>query len=181
MIIKLKIFSEHDYQVMKVSSYIKSLYFDRGNCIFRLTIFLTAISFPQDSEIGIKELLSKQLLSEPKLYHYPPDPLFMNRPFSLDMVMDIPDASAQSILLFFKTDQMKNYREISLKGNHGLYRFKVKTDEFPGQSINYFFVVRTNQGKIYGAPLDSKGIISPVKRKFVDPIQYYERKKRLNQ
>ena len=161
---------------MKVSSYIKSLYIDQKNRIFHFTIFLTAISFSQDSEIGIKELLS-----EPKLYHYPPDPLFMNRPFSLDMVMDIPDASAQSILLFFKTDQMKNYREISLKGNHGLYRFKVKTDEFPGQSIKYFFVVRTNQGKIYGAPLDSKGIISPVKRKFVDPIQYYERKKRLNQ
>tara|TARA_B100001105_G_scaffold240361_2_gene218957 strand:- start:2474 stop:2767 length:294 start_codon:yes stop_codon:yes gene_type:complete len=97
------------------------------------------------------------------------------------MVTDIPDALIQSVSLLFKTDQMENYREISLKGSHGLYRFKVKTDEFPGKSINYFFVVYTNEGEIYGAPLDSKGIISPVKRKFLDPIQYYDRKKRLNQ
>ena len=151
------------------------------NRIFYFSIFIVATSLSQQLDIGIRELLSKRLLSEPKLYHYPPDPLFINRPFSLDMVMDIPDALIQSVSLLFKTDQMENYREISLKGSHGLYRFKVKTDEFPGQSINYFFVVRTNQGKIYGAPLDSKGIISPVKRKFVDPIQYYERKKRLNQ
>ena len=151
------------------------------NRIFYFSIFMVATSLSQQLDIGIKELLSKRLLSEPKLYHYPPDPLFINRPFSLDMVTDIPDALIQSVLLLFKTDQMENYREISLKGSHGLYRFKVKTDEFPGKSINYFFVVYTNEGEIYGAPLDSKGIIIPVKRKFLDPIQYYDRKKRLNQ
>ena len=151
------------------------------NRIFYFSIFMVATSLSQQLDIGIKELLSKRLLSEPKLYHYPPDPLFINRPFSLDMVTDIPDAIIQSVSLLFKTDQMENYREISLKGSHGLYRFKVKTDEFPGKSINYFFVVYTNEGEIYGAPLDSKGIISPVKRKFLDPILYYDRKKRLNQ
>ena len=151
------------------------------NRIFYFSIFMVATSLSQQLDIGIKELLSKRLLSEPKLYHYPPDPLFINRPFSLDMVTAIPDALIKSVSLLFKTDQMENYREISLKGSHGLYRFKVKTDEFPGKSINYFFVVYTNEGEIYGAPLDSKGIISPVKRKFLDPIQYYDRKKRLNQ
>ncbi len=151
------------------------------NRIFYFIFIITAISFPQEPDVGIKELLNKKLLSEPKLYHYPPDPLFTDRPFSLDMVMDIPDASAQLVLLFFKTDQMTNYREISLKGNHGLYRFKVKKGEFPGQSIDYFFVVHTIEGEIYGTPLNSKGILSPVKRKFLDPIQYYERKKRMNQ
>ena len=151
------------------------------NRIFYFSIFMVATSLSQQLDIGIKELLSKRLLSEPKLYHYPPDPLFINRPFSLDMVTDIPDALIQSVSLLFKTDQMENYREISLKGSHGLYRFKVKTDEFPGKSINYFFVVYTNEGEIYGAPLDSKGIISPEKRQFLDPIQYYDRKKRLNQ
>jgi len=151
------------------------------NPIFYFSIFLVTISFSQKPDIGIKELLSKRLLSEPKLYHYPPDPLFINRPFSLDMVTDIPDVLIQSVSLFFKTDQMENYREISLKGSHGLYRFKVKTDEFPGKSINYFFVIYTNEREVYGAPLNSKGIISPVKRKFLDPIQYYNRKKRLNQ
>ena len=151
------------------------------NRIFYFSIFMVATSLSQQLDIEIKELLSRRLLSEPKLYHYPPDPLFINRPFSLDMVTDIPDALIQSVSLLFKTDQMENYREISLKGSHGLYRFKVKTDEFPGKLINYFFVVYTNEGEIYGAPLDSKGIISPVKRKFLDPIQYYDRKKRLNQ
>ncbi|SVD89323.1 uncharacterized protein METZ01_LOCUS442177, partial [marine metagenome] len=105
------------------------------NRIFYFSIFMVATSLSQQLDIGIKELLSKRLLSEPKLYHYPPDPLFINRPFSLDMVTDIPDALIQSVSLLFKTDQMENYREISLKGSHGLYRFKVKTDEFPGKSI----------------------------------------------
>lgn len=149
--------------------------------IFYFFTFFVTISFSQKTDIGIKELLIKRLLSEPKLYHYPPDPLFINRPFSLDMVTDIPDVLIQSVSLFFKTDQTENYREISLKGSHGLYRFKIKKDEFPGKSINYFFVIYTNDGKIYGVPLDRRGIISPVKRKFLDPIQYYNRKKRLNQ
>ncbi|GIT32102.1 MAG: hypothetical protein Ct9H300mP2_1810 [Candidatus Neomarinimicrobiota bacterium] len=52
---------------------------------------------------------------------------------------------------------------------------------FLERAIDYFFVIYTNDEKIYGAPLDSKGIISPVKREFLDPIQYYNRKKRLNQ
>ena len=86
-----------------------------------------------------------------------------------------------SALLFFKTDKMKSYREILLKGNSGLYQYKININDFPGNSIDYFFAIKTTDGKIYGAPVNEKNILQPIKRTFIDPVKYYEQKKRLNQ
>ena len=37
---------------------------------------------------------------------------------------------------------MKNYREIKLHGEEGLYNIKIDINDFPGNSIEYFFVVK---------------------------------------
>ena len=76
---------------------------------------------------------------------------------------------------------MESFREINLKGKSGLYKFKVNTKDFPGNSIEYFFAVKTNDGKIYGAPVNDQNILEPIKKIFLDPVKYYEQKKRLNQ
>ena len=76
---------------------------------------------------------------------------------------------------------METYREINLSGNGGLYNYKVDIKNFPGESIDYFFAVRTIDGKIYGSPVDRDNLLSPIKKAFIDPVQYFEQKKRLNQ
>jgi len=116
-----------------------------------------------------------------KLFHSPPEPLFVGRPFELSLVTEISDSLLFSVLLFFKTNKMETYREIILTGDSGLYKYKIDIKKFPGESIDYFFAVRTLDGKIYGAPVDDNNLLSPIIKTFIDPVQYFEQKKRLNQ
>ena len=120
-------------------------------------------------------------IADIKIFHSPPEPLFVGRPFELSLVIEISDSLLSSVLLFFKTNKMETYREIILTGDSGLYKYKIDIKEFPGESIDYFFAVRTLEGKIYGAPVDDNNLLSPIKKIFIDPVQYFEQKKRLNQ
>ena len=121
------------------------------------------------------------IVEDIKLFHSPPEPLFTGRPFELSLVIELSESIIRSTLLFFKTDRMESFREINLEGESGLYKFKINTKDFPGNSIEYFFAVRTNDGKIYGAPVNDKNVLRPIKKVFLDPVKYYEQKQRLNQ
>ena len=129
----------------------------------------------KDNEIHI------EYIKDIKLFHSPPEPLFIGRPFELSLVTELSESIIISVLLFFKTDSMKTYRETLLNGRSGLYEHKINTKDFPGNSIDYFFAVRTKDGRIYGAPVNNKNILTPIKKTFVDPVQYYEQKRRRNQ
>ena len=115
-----------------------------------------------------------------KLFHSPPEPLFIGRPFELTLVTELKGHSLSTVLLLFKTDLMENYREIKLHGEEGLYNIKIDINDFPGSSIEYFFVVKTNDGRIYGAPVNRDNELLPIEKKFVNPVEYFEQKKRLN-
>ena len=41
--------------------------------------------------------------------------------------------------------------------------------------------IKTNDGKIYGAPVNDQNVLQPIKKVFLDPVKYYEQKQRLNQ
>ena len=137
----------------------------------------TTLSFTQnlDNQIPLN------VIEDIKLFHSPPDPLFIGRPFDLSLVTELRESIIHSVLLFFKTDSMESFREINLKGESGLYNFKINTKDFPGNSIEYFFAVTTNDGKIYGAPVNDQNVLKPIKKVFLDPIKYYEQRQRLNQ
>ena len=116
-----------------------------------------------------------------KLFHSPPEPLFVGRPFELSLVTEIDETLLSSVLLFFKTNKMETYQEIILQGTNGLYNYKIDIKKFPGESIDYFFAVKTLDGKIYGAPVDKNNMIDSIKKPFINPVKYFEQKKRLNQ
>ena len=75
-----------------------------------------------------------------KLFHSPPEPLFIGRPFELTLVTELKGNTLSTVLLLFKTDLMENYREIKLHGEEGLYNIKIDINDFPGNSIEYFFI-----------------------------------------
>ena len=125
--------------------------------------------------------LSFDVIENIKLFHSPPDPLFIGRPFELSLVTEIDESLLSSVLLFFKTNEMESYQEIILSGDAGLYKYKIDINNFPGKSIEYFFAIRTTDGRIYGAPVDNNNSLSPIRKIFIDPVQYFEQKKRLNQ
>ena len=148
-----------------------------------LCVFLISNSFLQSQEDthSSNMNLSFDVIEDIKLFHSPPEPLFIGRPFELSLVTEIDESLLSSVLLFFKTDEMESYREIILTGDAGLYKYKIDINNFPGKSIDYFFAIRTTDGKIYGAPVDNNKRLSPIKKTFIDPVQYFEQKKRLNQ
>tara|TARA_Y100000768_G_C23763268_1_gene579625 strand:+ start:204 stop:620 length:417 start_codon:yes stop_codon:yes gene_type:complete len=138
-------------------------------------MFFTQILFSQTTNNIIFDSIN-----EIKLFHSPPEPLFIGRPFELSLVTEIDESLLSSVLLYFKTNKMEAYQEITLHGKSGLYNYKIDVKKFPGESIDYFFVVKTLDGKIYGAPVDNN-MINPIKKMFIDPVKYFEQKKRLNQ
>ena len=148
-----------------------------------LYIFLISNSFLKSQEPTHSSdiNLSFDAIEDIKLFHSPPEPLFIGRPFELSLVTEIDKSLLSSVILFFKTNEMESYREIILSGDAGLYKYKIDINNFPGESINYFFAIRTIDGRIYGAPVDNKKSVSPIRKIFIDPVQYFEQKKRLNQ
>ena len=142
---------------------------------------LFVFSLPvQEKNINRKETFTLNNNFDIKLFHSPPEPLFIGRPFELTLVTELKGHSLSTVLLLFKTDLMENYREIKLHGEEGLYNIKIDINDFPGSSIEYFFVVKTNDGKIYGAPVNRDNELLPIEKKFVNPVEYFEQKKRLN-
>ena len=149
---------------------------DRHICFISASLLLS-----QNQDFKRDDHFRFNSIADIKLFHSPPEPLFVGRPFELSLVAEISDSLLSSVLLFFKTNKMETYREIILTGDSGLYKYKIDIKEFPGESIDYFFAVRTLEGKIYGAPVDDNNLLSPIKKIFIDPVQYFEQKKRLNQ
>ncbi len=149
--------------------------------ILYICFISASLLLSQDQDFKRDDHFRFNSIADIKLFHSPPEPLFVGRPFELSLVTEISDSLLSSVLLFFKTNKMETYREIILTGDSGLYKYKIDIKEFPGESIDYFFAVRTLEGKIYGAPVDDNNLLSPIKKIFIDPVQYFEQKKRLNQ
>ena len=149
--------------------------------IFYICLFFVHFLFSQTLNLNSDKNIIFDTIEEIKLFHSPPEPLFIGRPFELSLVTEINESLLSSVSLFFKTNKMGTYREITLHGESGLYSYKIDIKKFPGESIDYFFSVKTIDGRIYGAPVNKDKIISPIKKIFIDPVEYFEQKKRLNQ
>ena len=116
-------------------------------------------------------------LKKPRLIHYPENPIFIGQKHNIDFITDIPKDSILSASLFFKTDSLINYQEISLDYKNGLYRFTYSPIVFPGKSIEYYLILQNINDILYASPLNSKGKLSPMRRSLKDPKIYYENKK----
>ena len=144
-----------------------------------LYVFLLSKPFLQSQESANSSNFNLRfdVIEDIKLFHSPPEPLFIGRPFELSLVTEIDESLLSSVLLFFKTDEMESYREIILTGAAGLYKYKINVNNFPGKSIEYFFAIKTIDGRIYGAPVDNNKSLNPIRKVFIDPVQYFEQKK----
>lgn len=120
------------------------------------------------------------LFKNQRLYHSIPKPFFKSRSHNLDFITDVPEDSVVSATLFFKTNLMEHYQEFSLDRSRGAYRFKYEPKTYPGSHLQYYFIIET-KNKIYGAPLNDDGELSPVNKLLIDPIEHFKQKTRLNQ
>tara|TARA_B100001250_G_scaffold110693_1_gene93428 strand:- start:95 stop:538 length:444 start_codon:yes stop_codon:yes gene_type:complete len=144
--------------------------------IFAIAFFYISILFGQLG--GLPYPFQNYVnLKKPRLIHYPENPIFLGQKHNLDFITDIPKDSISSASLFFRTDSLINYQEISLDYKEGLYRFTYSPIIFPGKSIEYYLVLQNINALLYASPLNSKGKLSPMRRVLIDPKIYYKNKK----
>tara|TARA_B110000444_G_C18832215_1_gene593867 strand:+ start:1022 stop:1474 length:453 start_codon:yes stop_codon:yes gene_type:complete len=119
-------------------------------------------------------------LSKQKLFHHPPDPMFLDRQINLKLANTIPEDEIENIFIYLKTDKMNNYREFKLENHSGLSSFNFDFKFFKGNSIEYYFIVNTKNNTSYACPIDKSFNIKPVQRIFLNSVEYYKQKQRKN-
>ena len=119
-------------------------------------------------------LLKRTFPFSQKILHKPPSPFFKGRPYTLEVFVDMSQDSVEYVSLFFKTDTFIKYREMPLEEYRGRLRFRYDPKIYPGDELQYFFVVVVKNGGIYASPVHRDGRLRPVKIRPVDPMKYYE-------
>ena len=119
------------------------------------------------------------LFKNQRLYHIPPKPFFKDRSHKLNFITDIPSDSIVVNILFFKTNLMKYYQEIKLVGIAGSYTFLYNPKEYPGDRLQYYFIIKTKEN-LFGTPINDDGKLQPVDKLLIDPKQYFDQQRRLN-
>ncbi|NOZ73806.1 MAG: hypothetical protein GXO90_00270 [FCB group bacterium] len=112
-----------------------------------------------------------------KIIHQPPEILFQGRPYDLELYVDFPTDSIETVSINIKTDSMYTFLEIPLKSKEDHYTYRFRPRRFKGNVVEYFFTVRLTNFKIFASPMDDVGQIKPVHRTLIDPVKYWEWRK----
>ena len=115
-------------------------------------------------------------LQSKKIIHHPEEIMFQRRNYNLELIVDIPDDSIESVNLFIRTDTKRPYQEILLKQKRGIYSLRFDPEVFPGSLVQYFFIVQLSDYSLFAIPVDKRGAIHPVERTLVDAVEYYKLK-----
>ncbi len=113
-------------------------------------------------------------LQSKNIIHNPEKIMFQGRNYNLELVVDLPDSIIKSVSLLVRTKMRSPYQEVFLQRERGLYSFHFDSEIFSGSLIQYFFVVQLSDYSLFAVPINEKGDIQPVKRLFIDPIEYYK-------
>ena len=151
-----------------------SAYHNSGINLSLLFIFLNTAWLPAADPDSTLDISASYLQTIPLLLHLPPKNIFDDRLTKLQLYVDIPEDSIESVSIFYRTNTMENMQEITLAKEKGPYSFNFDPGIQGGDSVAYFFTVAVKDQSIHATPLDINGKIKPYNRPLVDPIKYYE-------
>ena len=151
-----------------------SAYHNSGINIALLFIFLNTTWLPAAEPDSTLDISASYLQTIPLLMHLPPKIVFDDRLTKLQLYVDIPEDSIETVSIFYRTNTMENMQEIILAKEKGSYSFKFDPGIQGGDSIAYFFTVAVKDQSIHATPLDINGKIKPYNKPLVDAIKYYE-------
>lgn len=127
---------------------------------------LFGASAPLDSTISVSHL--------PKLLHHSPDVLFDNRFFDIELIVDFPLDSIESVSLFLKTDAMEKTREIPLEYSKGRFVYRFNPTTCQCTSLLYFFIVQLTDYSLYSFPVNDNNEPKPIERDLINAVEYYQ-------
>ncbi len=151
-----------------------SAYHNSGINLALLFIFLNTTWLPAAEPDSTLDISASYLQTIPLLMHLPPKIVFDDRLTKLQLYVDIPEDSIETVSIFYRTNTMENMQEIILAKEKGSYSFKFDPGIQGGDSVAYFFTVAVKDQSIHATPLDINGKIKPYNKPLVDAIKYYE-------
>ena len=151
-----------------------SAYHNSGINLALLFIFLNTTWLPAAEPDSTLDISASYLQTIPLLMHLPPKIVFDDRLTKLQLYVDIPEDSIETVSIFYRTNTMENMQEIILAKEKGSYSFKFDPGIQGGDSVAYFFTVAVKDQSIHATPLDINGKIKPHNKPLVDAIKYYE-------
>ncbi len=151
-----------------------STYHNSGINLALLFIFLNTTWLPAAEPDSTLDISASYLQTIPLLMHLPPKIIFDDRLTKLQLYVDIPEDSIETVSIFYRTNTMENMQEIILAKEKGSYSFNFDPGIQGGDSVAYFFTVAVKDQSIHATPLDINGKIKPYNKPLVDAIKYYE-------
>ena len=151
-----------------------SAYHNSGINLALLFIFLNTTWLPAAEPDSTLDISASYFQTIPLLMHLPPKIVFDDRLTKLQLYVDIPEDSIETVSIFYRTNTMENMQEIILAKEKGSYSFNFDPGIQGGDSIAYFFTVAVKDQSIHATPLDINGKIKPYNKPLVDAIKYYE-------
>ena len=151
-----------------------SAYHNSGINLALLFIFLNTTWLPAAEPDSTLDISASYLRTIPLLMHLPPKIVFDDRLTKLQLYVDIPEDSIETVSIFYRTNTMENMQEIILAKEKGSYYFNFDPGIQGGDSVAYFFTVAVKDQSIHATPLDINGKIKPYNKPLVDAIKYYE-------
>ena len=151
-----------------------SAYNNSGINLALLFIFLNTTWLPAAEPDSTLDISASYLQTIPLLMHLPPKIVFDDRLTKLQLYVDIPEDSIETVSIFYRTNTMENMQEIILAKEKGSYSFNFDPGIQGGDSVAYFFTVAVKDQSIHATPLDINGKIKPYNKPLVDAIKYYE-------
>ena len=150
-----------------------SAYHNSGINLALLFIFLNTTWLPAAEPDSTLDISASYLQTIPLLMHLPPKIVFDDRLTKLQLYVDIPEDSIETVSIFYRTNTMENMQEIILAKEKGSYSFNFDPGIQGGDSVAYFFTVAVKDQSIHATPLDINGKIKPYNKPLVDAIKYY--------
>ncbi|MCK4579323.1 MAG: hypothetical protein KAU50_11065 [Candidatus Marinimicrobia bacterium] len=110
------------------------------------------------------------------LFHSAPPVIVNNRPYLIELFIDLDPVEIQEVLLHVRGDSAAVYQEVRLEGQYGRYRYSVPKERLQIDTLTYYFVVAQKDYGIWAFPTDSRGEITPYKLEVVEStIEYFRR------
>jgi hypothetical protein len=111
------------------------------------------------------------------LFHNPPVAVLNDRPFRMDLFVNFDPEEIEKVALLFRTDSIRNFKEIPLGGEYYRYRYLIPKEELQGgAALTYYFLVTLKDYRLYAYPKDSLDQPDPFVIDLVPPTKEFFQK-----
>ncbi|UCD36653.1 MAG: hypothetical protein JSW54_07355 [Fidelibacterota bacterium] len=110
------------------------------------------------------------------LFHNPPVAILNDRPFRMDLFVNIQPEDIESVSLFIRVDTTENFEEIPLDGKYRRYRYILPQEELRGNALIYYFLVVLKDYSLYAYPVNEDSLLEPFVIDLVPPtLEFFQK------